>query len=82
MTSFKLLGIAAILSAVIATPVMAQEAIQEPGLQAFYQSLGVGSQSSATAGAMASVRSSSNASAPAKISPHMTAKNSANAHKM
>jgi hypothetical protein len=66
MTNFKLLGAAAILSTVILTPAMAQEAVQEPGMQAFYQSLGVGSQSSATAGAMASARSGSYASAPAK----------------
>jgi hypothetical protein len=80
MTNFKLLGVAAVLSTVIATPGMAQEAIQEPGAQAFYQSLGVGSQSSATASAMASVRS--DASAPAKIFPQTRAKISGNAHKM
>ncbi len=67
MTNFKLLSAAAILSAAIATPVFAQEAVQEPGLQAFYQSLGVGSQSNATASAMASTRGGSNASAPVKL---------------
>jgi hypothetical protein len=61
MTNFKLLSAAAILSAAIATPVFAQEAVQEPGMQAFYQSLGVGSQSNATASAMASTRSGSSA---------------------
>ena len=66
MINFKLLSTAAILSTAIATPVFAQEAVQEPGVQAFYQSLGVGSQPNATASAMASTRSSSNASAPAK----------------
>jgi hypothetical protein len=58
---------------------MAQEAVQEPGMQAFYQSLGVGSQSSATAGALASARSGSYARAPAK---RISAKNHASSHKM
>jgi hypothetical protein len=41
MTRFNLLATAAILSAAIATPVSAQQAVQEPGAQAFYRSLGV-----------------------------------------
>jgi BA14K-like protein len=36
MTRFKMLGAAAILSMMIATPVFAQAAIQEPGAFAFY----------------------------------------------
>ena len=36
MTSFKTLALAALLSAVAATPVFAQAAIQEPGEFAFY----------------------------------------------
>jgi hypothetical protein len=64
MTNFKLLSVAAILSTAIATPVFAQQAVDEPGMQAFYQSLGVGSHSSASA--MASARSGSYASAPTK----------------
>jgi hypothetical protein len=36
MTRFKMLGAAAILSLMFATPVFAQAAIQEPGLFAFY----------------------------------------------
>jgi hypothetical protein len=79
MTNFKLLSVAAILSTVIATPVIAQEAVQEPGLQAFYRSLGVGSPSGATATAMASARSGSYASAPVR---HTSAKRYANSHKM
>ena len=79
MTNFKLVSAAAILSAAIATPALAQEAAQEPGLQAFYQSLGVGSQSSATAGAMASARSGSNASVPVK---RISAKHYTSDHKM
>ena len=75
MTNFKLLGMAAILSTMIATPGIAQEAVQEPGLRAFYQSLGVGSPSSA----MASARSGSYASAPAK---RLSAKHYANVRKM
>jgi hypothetical protein len=36
MTTFKLISAALILSAAVATPVAAQEAIQEPGNYAFY----------------------------------------------
>jgi predicted secreted protein len=79
MTNFKLISAAAILSAAIATPAFAQEAAQEPGLQAFYQSLGVGSRSSATASAMASVRSGSNASVPVR---RISAKHYTSDHKM
>jgi hypothetical protein len=66
MTNFKLLSVAVILSVAIATPVVAQEAVQEPGAQAFYQSLGVGSHGIPTASAMASVRTGSLASVPVK----------------
>jgi hypothetical protein len=79
MTRFKLLSVAAILSTVIATPGIAQQAVQEPGLRAFYQSLGVGSYDSATGSAMASARGGSYASAPVK---RISAKHSSNAHKM
>jgi hypothetical protein len=78
MTNFKLLGMAAIFSTMIATPGIAQEAVQEPGLQAFYQSLRVGSASSA-ASAMASARSGSYASAPVR---RTATKHYANARKM
>jgi hypothetical protein len=78
MTNFKLLGMAAIFSTMIATPGIAQEAVQEPGLQAFYQSLRVGSPSSATASAMASARSGSYASVPVR---RTAAKHHANARK-
>jgi hypothetical protein len=79
MTNFKLLSAAAILSAAIATPVFAQEAVQEPGLQAFYQSLGVGSHNGPTASAMASTRSGSNASVPVR---RVSAKRYTTDHKM
>jgi hypothetical protein len=79
MTNFKLIGAAAILSAAIATPAFAQEAAQEPGLQAFYQSLGVGSRSRATASAMASARSGSNTSVPVK---RISVKHYTSDHKM
>ena len=36
MTTFKLISAALILAAAVATPVAAQEAIQEPGNYAFY----------------------------------------------
>jgi hypothetical protein len=56
MTKLRLLGAAALLSAAITTPVFAQQAVQEPGAQAFYQSLGVGSHnSSPAANALASI---------------------------
>ena len=55
MTRFKLLGVAAIVFASIAAPAMAQQAVQEPGAQAFYQSLGVGSQNVGAGNAFASV---------------------------
>ena len=45
MTKLKLLSIAALLSAAITSPALAQQAVQEPGAAAFYQSLGVGSHS-------------------------------------
>ena len=73
MTNFKLLSVGVILSTAIVTPVFAQQAVSEPGMQAFYQSLGVGSQSSAPS-AMASTRRVSYAGTPAK---HISAK-----HKM
>jgi hypothetical protein len=74
MTSFKLVGVAAILSASIATPVLAQQAVQEPGAAAFYQSLGVGSQNvgssnAGTANALASV-GGTNLSAAAPVRRH------------
>jgi hypothetical protein len=78
MTNFKLLSVAAILSTVIASPVFAQQAVDEPGMQAFYQSLGVGSHSNATASALASTRGGSYASAPVK---RISAKHYARAHK-
>ncbi len=82
MTSFKLLGVAAILSIAIATPGIAQQAVQEPGLRAFYQSLGVGSGTSGTASAIASLRSrGSYASALAKHHARTSPKHYARAHK-
>jgi hypothetical protein len=70
MINVKLLGVAAVLSAAIASPVLAQAVIQEPGAYAFYHpnaDLGIGSGASGTAGAMASARTSSSyASARAK----------------
>ena len=76
-TNFKLLGVGVILSTAIVTPVFAQQAADEPGMQAFYQSLGVGSHDGLTASAMASARGSY-ASAPAK---RISAKHYARAHK-
>jgi hypothetical protein len=78
MTNFKLLSAAMILSVAIATPVFAQQAADEPGMEAFYQSLGVGSHNRTPASAFASTRSSSYASAPVR---HISSKRYANAHK-
>jgi hypothetical protein len=36
MSSFKLLGAALVVAAFVATPVSAQQAVQEPGAAAFY----------------------------------------------
>jgi hypothetical protein len=66
MTNFKLLSVAAILSTAIVTPVFAQQAVQEPGNAAFYQSLGVGSHDGLTGDTMASARSGPYASMPVK----------------
>jgi len=78
MTKFKLLAMAMVLSAMIAAPAIAQQAVQEPGLQAFYQSLGVGSRS-APASAAAWARSDSFASEPLK---HIAPRRHAGAHKL
>ena len=77
MTNFTLLSLAAILSTAIVTPVFAQQAVDEPALQAFYQSLGVGSHDRSTTSTMASARGSY-ASAPAK---RISAKHYVRAHK-
>jgi hypothetical protein len=79
MTNFKLLSVAAILSTVVVTPVFAQQAVQEPGNAAFYQSLGVGSHDGLTANAMASTRGNLYAGAQVK---RTYAKHYASAHKM
>jgi hypothetical protein len=45
MTSFKLFGVAMVLSVLVAAPAMAQPAVQEPGMAAFYNpndDLGIG----------------------------------------
>jgi hypothetical protein len=79
MTNFKLLSVAAVLSTAIVTPVFAQQAVQEPGNAAFYQSLGVGSHDGLTTNAMASTRSGLYAGGPAK---RVSTKRYTNAHKM
>ena len=56
MTRLKLLSMAALLSAAITSPVLAQQAVQEPGAAAFYQSLGVGSHNYPAANAFAYTR--------------------------
>jgi hypothetical protein len=78
MSYFKILSVAALLSAAISAPAFAQQAVQEPGLQAFYQSLGVGSQSSA-ASALALAGDRLYASVPTKRS---STKHYANARRM
>ena len=74
MTKFKLIGAAALLAGVIATPALAQQAVQEPGLQAFYQSLGVGShnfsaRSYGAANALAATGNVNLSAAPARHHP-------------
>ena len=72
MTRFKLLGVAAIVFASIAAPAMAQQAVQEPGAAAFYQSLGVGSSNVGTANALASA-GGTNLSVAAPVRHHARA---------
>jgi hypothetical protein len=58
MINLKVLGVAAILSAAFAGPVLAQAAIQEPGMFAFYHPNGdlLHAGSGEPSGAVASVR--------------------------
>jgi hypothetical protein len=79
MTKFTLLAVTAVLATAAATPGFAQQAAQEPGAQAFYQSLGVGSHDGVSTSAMASARSNSYAMMPAK---HDLAKSRAKHHRM
>ena len=71
MTTFKLFGAALILAAVVAAPVAAQEAIQEPGNYAFYHPNGdlrIGS--TRPADAMASWLSRDVAGMRMSVKPH------------
>jgi hypothetical protein len=79
MTKLKLLAATAILSTAIATPVLAQQAVQEPGAQAFYQSLGVGSHDNPSTSAVASAHDRSYAMMQTK---HIVAKPRTTHHKM
>jgi hypothetical protein len=79
MTKFKLRAVTALLSTAAATPGIAQQAVQEPGEQAFYQSLGVGSHDSAPTSAMASAHKGSYAMMQPK---HILAKPRTKHHKM
>jgi hypothetical protein len=56
MIKLELLSMTALLSAAITSPVLAQQAVQEPGAAAFYQSLGVGSHNRPAANAFAYTR--------------------------
>ena len=79
MTKFTLLAVTAVLATAAETPGIAQQAVQEPGAQAFYQSLGVGSHDGAPTSAMASARSNSYAMMPGK---HIVARSRTKRHKM
>jgi hypothetical protein len=79
MTKFTLLAVTAVLATAAATPGFAQQAAQEPGAQAFYQSLGVGSHDASSSSAMASARSNSYAMMPTK---HVLAKSHVKHHRM
>jgi hypothetical protein len=74
MTTFKLFSAAFILSAAVAAPVAAQQAIQEPGNYAFYHPnadvLNAGS--SRPADALASQRSGDFAGMHMAVRPHKT----------
>jgi hypothetical protein len=81
MTKFKLIAAAVVLSATIAAPSFAQEAISEPGMYAFYHpnaDVTAGARPGPSADAMASVRSNSAmASAPARHVARSSAKTDA-----
>ena len=79
MTKFTLLAVTAVLATAAATPGFAQQAAQEPGAQAFYQSLGVGSHDGTSTSAMASARSNSYAMMAGK---HVLTKSRTKHHKM
>ncbi len=81
MTRFKLFGVAAVVSVAMAAPVMAQQAVQEPGEQAFYQSLGVGSRNSGSANAMASVGGVNLSVAPARHHVRASSKHNVSAQR-
>ena len=49
MTKFIFVALTAVLATTAAVPAMAQQATQEPGEQAFYRSLGVGTHSATPA---------------------------------
>jgi hypothetical protein len=66
MANFRLLAMVTILSAVISTPVIAQQAVQEPGLQALYRRPGVGSSTSGLANSSATLRKSLQSSGPGR----------------
>lgn len=80
MRKLKFLGATAVVSVLVATPAMAQQAVQEPGMQAFYSSLGVGSGERATASAMASANGQS-VGTPATHHARASAKHYANSSK-
>jgi hypothetical protein len=63
MISFKFLGAVALLSAVIATPALAERMIDEPGMYAFYHpngDLGIGAAPAADAMAAEPLRDGGN----------------------
>jgi hypothetical protein len=63
--NLKSIGVAVVLSAMIASPVLAQQAVQEPGMEAFYHPNGEPA-SNAAANAFASMRG---ATMSARIAP-------------
>lgn len=82
MTKLKFLAAAAILSAALATPATAQQAVQEPGAQAFYQSIGVGSSNVGAANALASVGSTNlSVVTPARHHPRASSRHDAGARR-
>jgi hypothetical protein len=85
MIDFKLITVAAVLSATIASPVLAQEVVQEPGAYAFYHpngDLGLASAPSEP-GAMALARTSNSyANAPAQHYAQSSAKHYGRAQKV
>jgi hypothetical protein len=78
MSSFKLVGAAVVLAALVAAPVSAQQAVQEPGAAAFYHPdadiLHAGISPSASSNAYAAMRGDDVTGMHMTVRPHRAMK--------